>query len=359
MSIEIKNQTEITGPAAPVKEIRPGNLPSIFAPHRPKKKTPLQQQPDWVKYALGIALGLAIGGFVIYRYDTRLKPVASVAILDAKGHPISATAITFRMFNDRLQMDHGPSTIKSMVQDELTWQFAKSLGVLPSEKDVDEKLAEAKQQDNYTLLLTKQNMTEDQFKDGIRRNLAIANVAMKGITVTEAEIRRTYDNNTAKDNPDDIFYSPPAVICEAIRTSTQARANEAMAEVESNEDFGLVAQQYSDILGPGGSDVLDPIQLGWSSMPADVQRKLIGLQISQVYGPVYVSVPKDNPKLLPNLGWWIFKCDNTMPEVLLPYSDKKVHKDAELLAKVTKGVQVNGAKIMSDFSQFVQQRTKI
>ena len=51
-------------------------------------------------------------------------------------------------------------------------------------------------------------MTEDQFKDGIRRNLAAANVAMKGVTVSEAEVRSIYDKYSARDYPADIFYTP-------------------------------------------------------------------------------------------------------------------------------------------------------
>ena len=61
-----------------------------------------------------------------------------------------------------------------------------------------------------------------------------------------------------------------------------------MLEIQSYESFNLVAKKYSESLGPGGSDILSPIQLGWSDLPMNVQKKLIGLKISQVYGPVYV-----------------------------------------------------------------------
>ena len=108
MSTEVKNPIEPQATPAAVPEIRPGNLPTIFAPHRPKKKTVLQQQPDWVKYALGALVGLAIGIIVVHRYDTRLKPVVA----------INGVPITFRMLNDRLQQQYGPSTIHEMVNEE-------------------------------------------------------------------------------------------------------------------------------------------------------------------------------------------------------------------------------------------------
>ena len=61
----------------------------------------------------------------------------------------------------------------------------------------------------------------------------------------------------------------------------------------------------------------------------------------------------------PERGWWIFKCDDSMPEVLLKYSDKKVHTDAQLLARVEKGIRLNGQKIDKDFEAYVDKHAII
>lgn len=158
--------------------------------------------------------------------------------------------------------------LKQLIDYELMMQRARKLGLLATDEEVDAKFAEFKApytQEEFDKHLKEKNITADDFKRDLRRNLTIDKVLNKEVTskinVTDADISAYYNEHKAEFN----FIEPQYHLAQIVVTTepnqnpgnakNDKAQNEAdarkkiqmlMNRLESGEDFATVAMNYSE-----------------------------------------------------------------------------------------------------------------
>ena len=191
-----------------------------------------------------------------------------------------------------------------MVAEEMQLQFAQKQGVLPSDADVDAKLAQAKAQPNFAANLAASRQTEDDLRHSLRVNMAQAAVLTKGVTVTDADVKAFYDKNTDKKNPTSRYYTPDAVQVAVIVTPTQQSANQAVLDLAGGMSFAQAAQKYSKDSSASNGGLLPAILRGRSNLSKipGLEPQLFNMQVGQQLSAVKIAN-----------AYWIIRCVGRAP----------------------------------------------
>ena len=179
----------------------------------------------WLIMAAVLIVGIVIGVVGMRQRYKAQEVVASV----------NGASITKSELFERLQAAAGQQTMRAMVGEKLTLQFAKKQGVLPTEEQITARFnTELKKEPKLREMLAQRGLSEAQFRESLMMATAQANVLSKGVTVTDAEARRFYDANVNKSNPNAVFYTPESVQIAVIVTQTEARSRLANADLNRN-----------------------------------------------------------------------------------------------------------------------------
>jgi peptidyl-prolyl cis-trans isomerase SurA len=158
--------------------------------------------------------------------------------------------------------------LKQLIDYELMMQRARKLGLLATDEEVDAKFAEFKApytQEEFDKHLKEKNITAEDFKRDLRRNLTIDKVLNKEVTskinITDADVSNYYNEHKAEFN----FIEPQYHLAQIVvstepnpqvgnlkgdKAQNEAEARKKvqmlMNRLESGEDFGTVAMNYSE-----------------------------------------------------------------------------------------------------------------
>ena len=158
--------------------------------------------------------------------------------------------------------------LKQLIDYELMMQRARKLGLLATDEEVDAKFAEFKApytQEEFDKHLKEKNISADDFKRDIRRNLTIDKVLNKEVTskinITDSDISTYYNEHKAEFN----FIEPQYHLAQIVVTTDpnpnvgNLKGDKAQNEdgakkkvqmlinrLESGEDFATVAMNYSE-----------------------------------------------------------------------------------------------------------------
>jgi peptidyl-prolyl cis-trans isomerase SurA len=160
------------------------------------------------------------------------------------------------------------SVLRQMIQEEVLQQQAAKLNLTASDEDVNARITEIKApytEDQFYNMLKQRNLTLDEFKREIRRQLTESKLINKEIeskiNITDAEIAKYY----AAHKTDFNLIEPRYHLAEIVVTTTPAQQtpnlqnNKALGDadakkkidalysrLESGQDFGTVAANYSE-----------------------------------------------------------------------------------------------------------------
>ncbi len=161
------------------------------------------------------------------------------------------------------------NVLHQMIQDEILQQRAAKLNLTASDEDVNARLTEIKApytEDQFYNLLKQRNLTLDEFKRDIRRQLTETKLLNKEIeskiNITDAQIADFYEQHKSDFN----VVEPQYHLAQIIVTTTAGQqagnlpdnnkaTNDADAKkkiealysrLESGQDFGTVAMNYSE-----------------------------------------------------------------------------------------------------------------
>lgn len=132
---------------------------------------------------------------------------------------------------------------------------AEELGITVTDKEVDQQIAEVKQEffggDDKALRkqLTAQGYTDASFRADIRAQLLTDKLyeeVTKNVKVTDAEAKKYYDENKAQ------FDTPESREVRHILVDTKQEADQVYAELKAGGDFALLAKEHSE--DPGSKD---------------------------------------------------------------------------------------------------------
>lgn len=324
--MNITSETPSTTPARTPKQ-------SMKTAARSTQASTGRRWPAYLSYLLALSLfGAGIGvGALIMRQRYKAKQVVFA---------VNGTAITEDTFHRRLEQLGGLNVIRQIANEEMTLQFARKIGVLPSQAKVEEAYAEAQKRPDFNKIVAEEGLSEQDVKHKLL--LGLTNSAMMGqnITASEAEVKQYYQENIRKDNPRAQFYTPPTVQLAVIVTKTREKATQAEAELQ-HTSFGKVAKKYSQDSSRNNGGVLRPIRKGqtMAGKVPGLEAAAFGLKIGQTSSPrQYAGV------------WWIMRCLDKTSEELVPFD--KVRKACETGAISRKGAAANGSKLRDDLTEF-------
>ena len=158
--------------------------------------------------------------------------------------------------------------LRTLIDNEIMLQRAEKLGLLATDTDVDAKYNELKApytQEEFQKQLKDRNLSVEELKAQLRRDLSIMRLFNREITskisISDAEISDFYNNNKTMFNlPEPTIHMAQVLVTKqpdpSVRNLKQDKAkNEDEAKkkiemvkhrIESNEDFGILAQNYSE-----------------------------------------------------------------------------------------------------------------
>ena len=317
----------------------PAALPPMDTlPPFPQSRTPepvarkrLPKVPLWLLATVTFIAGLGIGVLVM-----RHRAKSAVIIVSVNGDTITRDDL----FN-QMQDTAGTATMHRMVQDALQLQFAAKKGLAPTDADVDREYAKMMQRPNFAQSLAQSGVLDYDFKYNLKVQLAETNVITQGVTATDADARKYYQVQSSPSNPKAQFYQPAEVSLRAIATASQAQAKQALADLNAQSPFELVATTYSVDDSKSNGGLLAPLALGRSPLHTDpaLENTVFNMKVGSQIGPVPFAK-----------RWWIFRCQDKSAAVTIPYA--QVQDQCLTGAKLVKGTIVNSRRIQQEFTDF-------
>lgn len=160
------------------------------------------------------------------------------------------------------------NVLHQMIQDEILQQRAAKLNLTASDEDVNAKLTEIKApftEDQFYNMLKQRNLTLDEFKRDLRRQLTETKLLNKEIeskiNITDAQIATFYDQHKSDFNKVEPQYhlaqivvtnasAPQAGNLQDNKASGEADAKKKIdalySRLESGQDFATVAMNFSE-----------------------------------------------------------------------------------------------------------------
>jgi foldase protein PrsA len=242
------------------------------------------------------------------------KPVATV-----NGEPITRDEFYQTVLNTpsggQPNMALGIQVLEGIINERLLLAEAKREGVLPTDAEITNRLNELrtqvqKQGSNLDQQLQQSGLSPEAVRRDIRRLLIQEKLLTKGITVTDAEVQKYYDQNKARQ-----FSAPPLAHIRHMTLANEKQAIEARKDLK-NADFGLVAMSRSiDMFKETQGQVQQPIPRdlppGMRIAP-EVARKAFTMKKGQISDPIKVGNQ-----------WVIIKLEELDPAKTQPLAEVK------------------------------------
>jgi foldase protein PrsA len=281
-------------------------------------------------FALGIGMGMLV---MRQRYRAREIVVA-----------VNGKLITKEQFYTRLEQTAGANVLQQLVGEELRLQYATKNNKLPTNAEVEQRLKEEKARPDIQKRLAAGLLSEEQLKHNLRLQMAMVGIVNKGVQVTDAEIRRFYQTNIDKKNPQARYYTPETVQLAAIVTETQSRAKQAAAALAQGSSWENVAKQYSQDMTKDKGGILPPVQRGRTRVGQipGLEAAVFGLKIEETLGPRRFGK-----------YWWILRCLDKRPATTIPFETVKA--ECRTGAMLLKGIPANQKQLETDFASFQKQ----
>ena len=196
-------------------------------------------------------------------------------------------------------------TLRDLIDIEIMLQRAEKLGLMAVESDVEARFTELRApytQEEFQKQLEMRNMSEDDLKSQLRRDLSVQKLFNKEITshitISDQDVTDFYEANKASFN----FVEPQLHLARILVTphpdpnirnlrgdkaqndeEAQAKIRAIEARLQRGEDFTMVAQNYSEDpnTAPNGGDLgyIPESSLGQASV--ELRKLVMTLQSGQ------------------------------------------------------------------------------
>jgi parvulin-like peptidyl-prolyl isomerase len=177
--------------------------------------------------------------------------------------------------------------VQFLVQREQFEQEAEEFDVEVTQKQIDDRLAQIKQQyfsgdaKKYEEQLKEQGLTDKQVRADIRAQILSEQIfaaVTKDVKVTDADVKAYYEKNKEQ------FSTAESRDVRHILVKTKAKADELAAELKAGADFAALAKQHSTDTGSKQTGGKLTITRGQTVAPFDKQA--FSLAKNQVSAPV-------------------------------------------------------------------------
>lgn len=197
--------------------------------------------------------------------------------------------------SDEKMKEFEKQVLDKLIEGELFFQYAKSIGIKVSQSDVDERVKNLKKllksQEKFNEVLKRSGITEKTLRESIYKEEVLKKFKKEKIdtNLSEEDLKEYYDKNMYK------FKEPEKITAKIIyirndptdpdgRSKAKKRIEEAYKKVKDGEDFADVAAKYSTAMSriKGGDlgyvhkGMLEPsVEKKAFSMDADTMSEII------------------------------------------------------------------------------------
>ncbi|MFN7017598.1 MAG: peptidyl-prolyl cis-trans isomerase [Fimbriimonadales bacterium] len=134
----------------------------------------------------------------------------------------------------------GYTTLVQMIQEQVLLEMAKEEGVLPTDQQVDERVQrELKNNPQIRQAIDEQRLTLDDYRQRVKVALAEFNLRTKGVTVTEQEVKKVYDENKQA------FYRPATARVRVISVQNPEVRRQIDEDLKRGFNFQSIVNKYS------------------------------------------------------------------------------------------------------------------
>ncbi len=255
-----------------------------------------------------IAVASLIGNFMLYKRYSSARPILTVG-----GDPI-----TLKEYREDLEYHFGKQTLNRLALTRVVMQAAKKANVVPSDADVDQRIADIERRAPTQLEAARRDpaaMTE--LKNNLKTDMALENLRAQSVRMDAAAVRRFYDANKA------LFQLPTQAQTQIVFAPNEVDANTATALLkQKGMTPGFIASNSPRLRVVGVN-----FQPDWNTIPVDVRARLSAAIENAPVG----SVRKIN---LGKIGFAVTRVDKRASAGLIPFEKARVQ--AERYARLSK-----------------------
>jgi parvulin-like peptidyl-prolyl isomerase len=134
----------------------------------------------------------------------------------------------------------GYTTLVQMIREQVLLDMAKEEGVLPTDQQVEERVQrELKNNPQIKQAITEGRLTLDDYRQGMRVALAEFNLRTKGVTVTEQEVKKAYEENKQA------FYRPATARVRTILVRNPEVRKQIDDDLKRGFNFQSIVNKYA------------------------------------------------------------------------------------------------------------------
>ena len=134
----------------------------------------------------------------------------------------------------------GYTTLVQMIREQVLLDMAKEEGVLPTDQQVEERVQrEMKNNPQIKQAITEGRLTLDDYRERVRVALAEFNLRTKGVTVTEQEVKKIYDENKRA------FYRPASARVRVIQVQNPEVRKQIDDDLKRGFNFQSIVNKYA------------------------------------------------------------------------------------------------------------------
>ena len=156
---------------------------------------------------------------------------------------VNGKAIRKDQFDKTLEQVSGHEVLQRMISEQLVQAAAKAKNVTVTDAEVktamDRLAGQFGTQADFQKALKDNGLTEEDAKKDLTTNLTLDKLSKQGVTVSDAEIQKYFEENKAS------LGQPEEVKVRQILVQTEAEANQILADLKANKDFAQLAKEKS------------------------------------------------------------------------------------------------------------------
>lgn len=108
---------------------------------------------------------------------------------------VGGQAITKHDYNSALEKQSGKAVLNKLVYSALVRQAAKKANVLPTDGDVETRIADLARRNPQAVVQANDPLTGRDFREDIRTDMALENLRIQSVAVSEDEVATFYEGN--------------------------------------------------------------------------------------------------------------------------------------------------------------------
>lgn len=211
----------------------------------------------------------------------------------------------------------GYLALRMLVDRQIVLELAEKEKVMPTEEEINKELERQKKLPAFNERLKTLGYTQDDLKEDIKVELAAFKLITKGITVSDDEVKKAYQQNLRQ------FTIPAQVQVGLILADNRKTLNEIQEMLKKGQDFHMVALQKSlklPNLPQGGGVWLRETDNTFKQFP-QLWQTLQRTPLGSVTPPQSMKLPSPSGKMVE--GWAIFKVLDKKQRQVRPLDEVK------------------------------------